>query len=39
MRETFRGSNSFGEIDLDTLRFDELNRRSRIRSLAIDFGQ
>src|ERR1700685_2374798 len=40
MRETLRGSNSLGETDLDTLRFDELEQAFAVSAhIAIDFGQ
>jgi hypothetical protein len=40
MRKTLRGSNSLGETDLDTLRFDELEQAFAVSAhVAIDFGQ
>ena len=40
MRKTLRGSNSLGETDLDTLRFDELKQAFAVSAhVAIDFGQ
>ena len=40
MRETFRGSNSLGEVKLDTLRFDELKQTFAVSAhVAVDFGQ
>src|SRR5580658_6832531 len=40
MRETLRGSNFLGEIDLDTLRLHELKQTFAVSAhVAIDFGQ
>src|ERR1700678_980703 len=40
IRETFCGSNSFGETNLDTLRFNELKQTFAVSAhVAIDFGQ
>jgi hypothetical protein len=40
MRETLRGSNSFGEAKLDALRFHELEQTFAVSAhIAIDFGQ
>ena len=40
IRETFCGSNSFGETDLDALRFHELEQAFAVSAhVAIDFGQ
>src|ERR1700734_979502 len=40
MRETLRGSNSFGETNLDALRFHELKQTFAVSAhVAIDFGQ
>jgi len=40
MRETLRGSNSFGETKLDALRFNELEQAFAVSAhVAIDFGQ
>src|SRR5580692_9778903 len=40
MRETFCGSNSFGETNLDALRFNELKQTFAVSAhVAIDFGQ
>ena len=40
IRETFGGSNSFGEAKLDALRFDELEQTFAVSAhVAIDFGQ
>src|SRR5580704_2520611 len=40
MRETFRGSNSFGETKLDALRFHELKQTFAVSAhVAVDFGQ
>src|SRR5580693_8339437 len=40
VRETFCGSNSFGETNLDALRFNELKQTFAVSAhVAIDFGQ
>ena len=40
MRETLRGSNSFGETKLDALRFNELEQAFAVSAhVAVDFGQ
>jgi hypothetical protein len=40
MRETFCGSNSFGETKLDALRFDELKQTFAVSAhVAVDFGK
>ena len=40
MRKTFCGSNSFGETNLDALRFHELEQAFAVSAhVAIDFGQ
>jgi len=40
MRKTLRGSNSFGETDLDALRFDELKQAFAVSAyIAVYFGQ
>src|ERR1700686_93681 len=40
MRKTLRGSNSFGETNLDALRFHELEQAFAVSAhVAIDFGQ
>src|SRR5580698_2132659 len=40
IRETFCGSNFFGETDLDALRFNELKQTFAVSAhVAIDFGQ
>jgi hypothetical protein len=40
IRETFGGSNSFGETKLDTLRFHELEESFAVSAhVAVDFGQ
>ena len=40
IRETFCGSNSFGETNLDALRFNELKQSFAVSAhVAIDFGQ
>jgi len=40
MRETFRGSNSFGETKLDALRFHELEQAFAVFAhVAVNFGQ
>src|SRR5208282_4305007 len=40
IRETLRGSNSLGKVNLDTLRFDELEQAFAVSAhVAVDFGQ
>jgi len=40
IRETFCGSNSFGETNLDALRFHELEQTFAVSAhVAVDFGQ
>ena len=40
MRKTLCGRNTFGEVELDALRFDELKETFAVSAyVAIDFGQ
>jgi hypothetical protein len=40
IRETFCGSNSFGETNLDALRFNELEQAFAVSAhVAVDFGE